>query len=196
MYGMPSCSAGKALYLLFIQPQLDLAGSSQGSSLGSFSTLPPLSPPPGEQGASSVLFLPPASAGPSLHLPPYQAADPLRGTAELCQCNPRLLRNPCMAQVQRTWQGLYFQKLHSVTFRDPCQATSNLLPSSSFRFCTRRSLYFSSSKETCFWLADRLTTGRLVFISAVPLGQSGKAYEIKFRLTVGSSNFISKNFIL
>lgn len=76
-----------------------------------------------------------------------------------------------------------FQKLCSLTLTDSWQAPSNFSPSSPFRFFIHRSLYFLSGQNMCFWLAS-LTTGRLIFMSDVSLGQSGKVYQIKFRLAL------------
>lgn len=187
MYGVSSFPVGKALDLLFIIVRLDLGGSSQGPSQGSFPTLRPPVPsiPPAKEdraSASPVCILT-ASISCSISVS-HRLQTPCREQS----CSLCATRGQCRTTHGRGSETIIeqicdFQKLRSLTLTDSWQAPSNFSPSSPFRFFIHRSLYFLSGQNMCFWLAS-LTTGRLVFMSDVSLGQSGKVYQIKFRLAL------------
>lgn len=82
--------------MLFIQHQLNLGGSSQGSSLRSFSGLASFSPMQ-EWSASSVLTLTATISWPTCASP---AGRGLQREAMLCLCTLRLVQNLHVTEVK------------------------------------------------------------------------------------------------
>lgn len=178
---------GKSLPCYSSQSNLILEALLRGHHQEAFPHYAPLyllspSPRRTEQVSPPGASSPPASAGPAL---PPTSCRPLAESSHALSVQLGECAEPTHGRGSETIieQIHYFQKLHPLTHTDPWQATSNFSPSSPFRFFIHRSLYFLSGQDMCFWLAS-LTTGRLVFMSDVSLGQSGKVYQIKFRLAL------------